>query len=167
MGRTPVFFRFQGRIPRRIFWIGLTALLAAAVIAVYLLSYLFEQIIPDRPSDSLVIYGRLAILMVVWIPAFYSILAVLVKRLHDRDKSGRWVVILVAAGFLPLIAIVGFLVGPGAFLLEPSPYLQILDSVSLAIALWFFVELGFLKGTKGPNRFGADPLAPPGAYSDN
>lgn len=153
------FFSFQGRIPRRIFWIGLTALLAAAVIAVYSLSYLFDQIIPDRPSDSLVIYGRLAILMVVWMPALYSILAILVKRLHDRDKSGRWALIIAAAGFLPLIALVGFLLGPGAFLLEPSPYLLILDSVSLAIAVWFTIELGFLKGTNGANRFGADPLA--------
>ena len=27
--------------------------------------------------------------------------------------------------------------------------------------LWAFIELGFMKGTAGPNRFGADPLAPP------
>ena len=26
------------------------------------------------------------------------------------------------------------------------------------ISLWFFVELGFFKGTQGPNRFGEDPL---------
>ena len=28
---------------------------------------------------------------------------------------------------------------------------------SLPIALWGLVELGILPGTKGPNRFGADP----------
>jgi uncharacterized membrane protein YhaH (DUF805 family) len=27
------------------------------------------------------------------------------------------------------------------------------------VALWFFVELGFFRGTRGPNRFGPDPLA--------
>lgn len=27
-------------------------------------------------------------------------------------------------------------------------------------ALWSLIELGFLRGTKGPNRFGPDPLAP-------
>ena len=26
------------------------------------------------------------------------------------------------------------------------------------IQIWAFVELGFLKGTEGPNRFGSDPL---------
>jgi uncharacterized membrane protein YhaH (DUF805 family) len=24
--------------------------------------------------------------------------------------------------------------------------------------LWLFLEIGFMPGTKGPNRFGADPL---------
>ncbi|MGZ3295479.1 MAG: DUF805 domain-containing protein, partial [Xanthobacteraceae bacterium] len=26
--------------------------------------------------------------------------------------------------------------------------------------IWGLVEMGFLKGTNGPNRFGPDPLAP-------
>ena len=156
---TPVFLSFKGRISRKTFWIGLGALLAAALIVVTLLTYLFELIRPDRPSDSLVIYGRLAILLGVWFPAAFAVLAILVKRLHDRDKSGWWAAILAAGSFLPLVALVGYLVGPGAFLLEPNPFLQILDLISLAIAWWFLLDLGFLKGTAGPNRFGPDPLA--------
>jgi uncharacterized membrane protein YhaH (DUF805 family) len=27
--------------------------------------------------------------------------------------------------------------------------------------IWLFVEIGFLKGTQGPNRFGPDPLGAP------
>jgi uncharacterized membrane protein YhaH (DUF805 family) len=27
--------------------------------------------------------------------------------------------------------------------------------------LWLFVEIGFLSGTKGPNRYGPDPLGTP------
>jgi uncharacterized membrane protein YhaH (DUF805 family) len=46
---------------------------------------------------------------------------VYIKRFHDRDKSGWWVLIA-------LIPIIG--------------------------ALWILIELGFLKGTPGPNRFG-------------
>ena len=29
---------------------------------------------------------------------------------------------------------------------------------AFAISVWLFVEIGFLKGTEGPNRFGPDPL---------
>jgi uncharacterized membrane protein YhaH (DUF805 family) len=44
-----------------------------------------------------------------------------IKRWHDRDKSGWWMLIL-------LVPIIG--------------------------AIWFLIELGFLAGTPGPNRFG-------------
>ena len=46
---------------------------------------------------------------------------VYIKRFHDRDKSGWWVLI----GFIPIVG-----------------------------AIWLLVELGFLAGTPGPNRFG-------------
>jgi uncharacterized membrane protein YhaH (DUF805 family) len=42
----------------------------------------------------------------------------------------------------------------------------ILHLVSFAITIWAIVELGFLRGTIGPNRYGPDPLPPlalPGA----
>jgi len=31
--------------------------------------------------------------------------------------------------------------------------------IPLVGAIWYLVELGFLRGTEGPNRFGEDPLA--------
>ena len=48
-----------------------------------------------------------------------------VKRWHDRDKSGWFVLV----NFIPFIG-----------------------------TIWALVELGFLRGTMGPNRFGPDPL---------
>jgi len=34
----------------------------------------------------------------------------------------------------------------------------ILGIGSLAVTVWVIVELGCLRGTQGPNRFGPDPL---------
>jgi uncharacterized membrane protein YhaH (DUF805 family) len=34
----------------------------------------------------------------------------------------------------------------------------IFSIIALAISIWLFVEIGFLRGTQGPNRFGPDPL---------
>jgi uncharacterized membrane protein YhaH (DUF805 family) len=34
----------------------------------------------------------------------------------------------------------------------------IFSLASLAVSLWALVELGFLRGTAGPNRYGPDPL---------
>jgi uncharacterized membrane protein YhaH (DUF805 family) len=30
--------------------------------------------------------------------------------------------------------------------------------LAVGFGLWLFVELGFLKGTQGPNGYGSDPL---------
>ncbi len=34
----------------------------------------------------------------------------------------------------------------------------ILGIGSFAVTVWIIVELGCLRGTQGPNRFGSDPL---------
>jgi uncharacterized membrane protein YhaH (DUF805 family) len=40
--------------------------------------------------------------------------------------------------------------------------LHLPDSLaSLAISIWGLVELGFLRGTVGPNQYGPDPLQTP------
>lgn len=67
-----------------------------------------------------------------WLSSLFSLavllpsLAVAIRRLHDKDKSGWWYLLV----FIPLIG-------------------------SIILLLWFVT-----KGTDGPNRFGADPLAP-------
>ena len=74
-----------------------------------------------------------------------------VKRLHDRDKSGWWILLFyLTPSVLGSIAntseqpLVGFVFGVGSFV----------------ISIWALVELGFLRGTVGPNRYGPDPLQP-------
>jgi uncharacterized membrane protein YhaH (DUF805 family) len=34
-------------------------------------------------------------------------------------------------------------------------------TVAFVVSLWLFIEIGFLKGTQGPNRYGPDPLGQP------
>jgi Protein of unknown function (DUF805) len=74
-----------------------------------------------------------------------------IKRLHDRDKSGWW--------FAP------FFIAPGllerlADWLDNPPLALLVSALSFGLSIWCFVELFCLRGIKGPNRFGSDPLAP-------
>ena len=62
-------------------------------------------------------------------------IAVVVRRLHDRDMSGWWYLGAIVGGMIPFV---GFLVSLG------------------------FLVLMFLPGTPGPNRFGPDPKDPAG-----
>lgn len=73
-----------------------------------------------------------------------------IKRLHDRNKSGWWA--------LPVILLPVLLNGAGRGGLVTASSAMTLQWVSLALAVLGIVELGFLRGTVGPNQFGPDPL---------
>jgi uncharacterized membrane protein YhaH (DUF805 family) len=77
--------------------------------------------------------------------------ATAVKRLHDRDKSGWWIVPFLIAPCL--LGIMGDWPGDS----WPAGFLTL---VMVALGLWGFVEILCLGGTSGPNRFGLDPEAP-------
>jgi uncharacterized membrane protein YhaH (DUF805 family) len=75
-------------------------------------------------------------------------LAVATKRLHDRNKSAWWLVPFYA---LPVVL-------DGAGNAVDAIMGIVLSLASLAISIWALVELGFLRGTPGPNAYGPDPL---------
>ena len=82
-------------------------------------------------------------------------LAVAVRRLHDTDRTGWWIIApalaYVAAGVAVAIAIAA---GAGVFVLALLG-IGFLVAFILAIVLRvFYIQ----KGTAGPNRYGPDPL---------
>jgi uncharacterized membrane protein YhaH (DUF805 family) len=86
---TDIFFRAQGRLSRRSFWLyGVAVLLALNLLLVLLLG--IAGLAPERAE-------ALANLLLVW-PA----VAVSIKRWHDRDKSAWWVLVA-------LVPVVGWL----------------------------------------------------------
>jgi uncharacterized membrane protein YhaH (DUF805 family) len=81
---------------------------------------------------------------------FWIYLATAIKRLHDRDRSGWWIVLFF---FVPrlLFYVWDWLPDANWFL----PF----DLAIHALWLWGIVDMFFLRGTSGSNRFGPDPLA--------
>jgi uncharacterized membrane protein YhaH (DUF805 family) len=77
------------------------------------------------------------------------------KRLHDRNKSAWWLALFYAAPFL---------LHSGAYAVGADHALYF-SALAALINLWALIELGFLRGSLGPNRFGDDPagveLPPP------
>jgi uncharacterized membrane protein YhaH (DUF805 family) len=85
--------------------------------------------------------------------------ATTVKRLHDRKRSGWWAVAIFVVNRLSY-GYYGLFFG-SYFGVDISTAEQLL-LVMLVVALSFlqtgvFIELFFLIGTDGPNRFGPDP----------
>lgn len=103
----------QGRVNRKQLWLYLVL---PAVVVSLILSLIDAAIGTVDPESGLGLLSGLWSLIIL-IPA----ILIYIKRFHDRDKSGWWVLI----GLIPIIG-----------------------------ALWLLIELGFLKGTDGPNRYG-------------
>jgi len=164
-------FRFEGRINRANFWLAVPIILCLMMVLA-LLTITVGKIFDDSGSfnfgfglddifaafdpqsyRSLSATGYVrAVGKTIGTPLFLWIyLAVAIKRLHDRNKSAWWMLL--------------FFVFPGLFdqfadRLGDSYAVMFVGLASFVFCFWGFIELLFLKGTTGTNRYGADPLAP-------
>lgn len=90
----------------------------------------------------------LALALVLGVALAWIVTAVGVKRLHDRDKRGLWLVLFYLAPLLFGMA--------GVVTASPAAS-WLCVAAALAIHAWSFVELGLRRGTRGANHFGPDP----------
>ena len=128
-------FTYQGRLNRAPYWTAI-AIYVATMLVVATLAYL------------LWLGGAfLIVLLIVYIPLMISGVMVGIKRLHDRDKSGWWLALF----YLLPMALNTLSYGMGTLG-------TILSLAGFAVSIWGLVELGFLRGTVGTNRYGPDPL---------
>jgi uncharacterized membrane protein YhaH (DUF805 family) len=160
-------FSFKGRINRAKYWLaglvivcwmiffgivhfGLIRLLGGSPDINFDLDEIFRLVDPAtwRPLTradipALIVHG-------IGTPLFlWVFLATSVKRLHDRDKSGWWMV--------PFFALPG-LYKQFADRLPNSYFLLPVAIAVFVLLVWGGVELYFLKGTRSSNLFGPNPL---------
>jgi uncharacterized membrane protein YhaH (DUF805 family) len=84
-----------------------------------------------------------------------------IRRLHDRGLSGWWFPAFYVAPFLllsPVPWFLDFLRADGYPESATRAVFFAFAALAMLPRLWACVELYFLRGTRGPNRFGADPL---------
>ena len=141
-----LFFSFKGRLNRARY---LAVQLALA--AVWLI--LWRKSLFDLSSQWEAWAVAIAML---WINT-----ATTAKRLHDRNRSGWWVLAVLAVNRLSYV-FYGLLFGLSFG--KDIPVARELLLVMFAVALsllqtWVVIELFFLIGSEGANRFGPDPLS--------
>jgi uncharacterized membrane protein YhaH (DUF805 family) len=90
--------------------------------------------------------------IVVCTPLGWSSIVLGIKRLHDRIKSGWWLLVFyLAPNLLDGVA-------SSAERYGNSTVQIVALAVGLALGVWAFGELVCLRGTTGPNPYGADPV---------
>ena len=127
-------FSIKGRIGRRDFWIWIAIWLVT-------MSALFTL------AGSNLLNLQTAAFIIVCL--LWPTAAVVVKRLHDRGKSGLWALLMILAWML--------LAGNWALLPAILPWVvgRLLPSV---IFVMMIVDLGAFIGTQSENKYGKDTL---------
>lgn len=132
------FLSSKGRISRHEFWLGqVFVLVLAALLEIKLTTY-FLAVRQPANVDEL---GFALALPFYFISAalFWPVTAIVVKRLHDLNMSGWWVAASLTLSYVSAV----------------------INNCSLVFLFMTAVMLaGLPSGTRGNNRFGADPLAP-------
>jgi uncharacterized membrane protein YhaH (DUF805 family) len=145
-------FGIRGRTNRAKWWIASFVLLAIGFVASKMIDRLdFEAV--ARTLTRIVAISLVVVLALVSLLVVYCLLAVAVKRLHDRNRRGWWILLFALAPVI-LASVVGAL---GEDLAPALGYA--LSAVTLVIAGWALIEFGCLPGTAGLNRYGPNPLA--------
>jgi uncharacterized membrane protein YhaH (DUF805 family) len=127
----------KGRINRPTFW------LACAVLGLaWCLLAALDAFVLSGPAQVAVSYLGYAVVILC-----YTMAAA--KRLHDRDRSAWWLLLVYGP---PAAALAAIAFGGASPSLTPAMLIA-LDVLALP-ALWGFVELFLLPGTQGPNRYG-------------
>jgi uncharacterized membrane protein YhaH (DUF805 family) len=133
-------FNFSGRINRRAFWVSMGALFIVQTFLPLLIVFL------DRVT------GYMIVNVLYWFFLF-AICAICAKRLHDRNRSNWWIIVV----SMPWI------IGSPIFILPiifrwGNAGLYVYYTISALVGVWLIIDLGCLRGTIGPNRYGPDPL---------
>lgn len=124
MSNLQILFGFNGRIRRLQWWMGSLIIMGIVLAAVVVVMTLVGAIYGDyrnAPAVVSMVFG--AIFIACYVSIIWIQLALGVKRLHDKDMSGWWMLItFVPFGGFVLLVILGFLdgtQGPNRF--GPSP----------------------------------------------
>jgi len=156
MNAIRAFYSFSGRIGRRGFWAGIFVVFAlgsAATVGVNLGDLL--------SSDPIAVLRNIWETMgpldvAIYLVMLFPVTALIVQRLHDRNKSGLvaalfWAPALIQASttMIPML---------GSYMDQIMWGYNWMAGWLGAVGTWFFVELGFY-GPKGgnPNKYGIDP----------
>jgi len=139
----------EGRIGRQSYWIGIVGFIVVALVITLIVGALFGLL-------STIGQVLLFILQLIFIYPSYCLMG---KRFQDREKPATFAWIGIGLGLLTgFLNMLGLTRGDFG---QPNWLGWILNIALLIVGIWFLIELGFLRGTVGPNEYGPDPLQEP------
>jgi uncharacterized membrane protein YhaH (DUF805 family) len=128
---------FSGRSRRKEYWLFVLLLIIVNLIANFIDT-------ATGMAGWLGPYGPLAAL--IGVATLIPSIAVGVRRLHDTNRSGWWMLI----GVVPYALMIGLFLSGNLVLAGTMSLVTIVCALGLLVLM-------LLEGTKGPNNYGPDP----------
>lgn len=151
---------FSGRSRRMEYWMfQLFMFLVYLTVVILMMMVGGSALMSGDPTAIATAGGAAMILGLIYLvfalAMFIPSLAVTVRRLHDTNRSGWWIL-------APIIPYILMVIGAGMMASSPDnpglggvlSMIGLVGVLGLGITLFVFMVL---DGTKGPNRFGPDP----------
>lgn len=156
MSVASVVLGLEGRLNRARYWIAVLALLPLSFVTFLIAVSVIGLTVEEMKTGTAEAQRKLSIAQLIQMAIVgWPLFAISAKRFQDRGKPAWLALAGVAAFAIPSIAGAIDLGGTQA---APTVFAGAASLVALAVGLWWFVELGCLRGTAGPNRYGNDPL---------
>lgn len=126
------------------------------------LAYMFELL--GSGAHSPLSTDRLPAIVldaIMTLVSWWAFLATSIKRLHDRNKNGWWLLPYVVAPLLYLYTFrwsLSWTISPISSGTMSFAFVSLVSLLLYILALVGWIDMYFFSGTDGPNRFGPDPL---------
>ena len=162
----------EGRISRSKWWLGMFVLVSILIVLSFVTGLILNGFMSAHPElqdhinnpewfntkEAEPIISSLGLWMIVPVLVIglvmWSLLALGVKRLHDRGLSS-WLILVVVLPFLGALAAPSLV---AEFDLREN-VVRFALLLLMASIIWSVLQFGILKGETGPNEHGPDPLA--------
>jgi len=131
---------FNGRVRRTEFWYYVLAYVVISVVLAVIQSLVGTRLLTGLLSLALLLPS----------------LGMAVRRLHDINRSGWWILIgVVPLVVMMLLTIMAVMMGSLGGMFLSATLMPILSLAAAVLLIYWYAQ----PGTAGPNQYGADPKA--------
>lgn len=156
---------FSGRSRRMEFWMWvLFQFIIGIAFLMVIMAVGGAAMLSGDPTQLMAMGGIVLVLyllnFLLMLAFFIPNLAVTVRRLHDTNRSGWWIMLFWGPYLVMMLS--AFVIGAGAATNNQDGamaggLLYLLASIVFLAGCLVLLVFMFLEGTRGPNRYGPDP----------
>ena len=163
MGLVSLLFSFQGRIGRLQYWLGNLALFLLGVFAFVLVGAQMRHALylgKATPETMNALAASSMLAAPIWAVMSWSGYAIQVKRFHDRGRTGYLCLVPIVLMFFVIYTLFSKMAENAS---APAVIAALMPPIGLIwlVGLWFFIDLGCLRGVEGPNKYSNPPGTAP------